>query len=432
MKQELKLHLLSCFPSVEQKYMERMKGKKSAANFVVLLTYGNELFARCFHRYYNGELVERQRYVFTAKNGCCRYGSKDGKSWEARSKFTEPVFCVGCGYSFDNSYIVLGLENIKKSCMKYSQAESYSGMLFMQYLKLYCRHPNIEYLMKTGYSTLIVEQRRYWGVSERITVSGNVNLKSNNLLKMLGLNRTEFKVLQGNEDHYDTYLWWRNKCPNNKPEEILVIAKQFESNYGTVDSLCKSTSLTPFKLAQYLIKNKVETYEYRDYLEQCKTLEYNLTDSLVNRPKDFFGMHVRLSKIIAYQANKKIQESFEELKKMRKKLEFDSGKFLIIQPPTFESIVAEGRELSHCVGGYAERHALGALNIMFLRKKDEPEKPFYTIEVSTTNKIVQCRGYKNNWVANGGTEKPQEILDLEKEYQNYLDSLKIKKERKTA
>ena len=431
MKQELKLHLLSCFPSVEQKYMERMKGKKSAANFVVLLTYGNELFARCFHRYYNGELVERQRYVFTAKNGCCRYSLNNDGVWSIRKEFKEPVFNKG-GYAFDNSYTVLGLDNIKKSCMRYSQAESYSGSLFMQYLKLYCRYPNVEYLMKTGYSVLIYEQHGYWGVHEKISISSNVNLKSNNLLKMLGLNRTEFKVLQGNEKDYDSYVKWRNKCPNNKPEEILTIAKQFGDEYGTADNFCKSTFLTPLKIAKYLSKNNITNYEYRDYLQQCKTLEYKLTDSLINRPKNFYKMHERLSKMIQYQANKKMRESFEKLKDFRKLLEYESGEFMIIQPPTFDSIVAEGRELSHCVGGYAERHALGALNIMFLRKKDEPDKPFYTIEVSKNNKIVQCRGYKNNWVANGGAEKPQEILDLEKEYQNYLDSLKIKKERKTA
>ena len=67
-----------------------------------------------------------------------------------------------------------------------------------------------------------------------------------------------------------------------------------------------------------------------------------------------------------------------------------------------------------------KRHAHGKLHIMFLRKASEPHMPYYTIEVSISGKIVQCRGYKNNMVKNGGQEKPQEIIDFEKEYQQYL------------
>lgn len=89
------------------------------------------------------------------------------------------------------------------------------------------------------------------------------------------------------------------------------------------------------------------------------------------------------------------------------------------------------------VGGYAERHATGKLTIMFLRRKSAPDEPYYTMEVSNDYKIVQCRGYKNNWVTNGGQEKPQEIINVEKKYQQYLDGIaakksKTKSRRKTA
>ena len=48
--------------------------------------------------------------------------------------------------------------------------------------------------------------------------------------------------------------------------------------------------------------------------------------------------------------------------------------------------------------------------------------------------IVQCRGYRNNVVQNGGEDKPQEIKDFEQKYQRYLDRVfaEKRKERKTA
>jgi hypothetical protein len=63
---------------------------------------------------------------------------------------------------------------------------------------------------------------------------------------------------------------------------------------------------------------------------------------------------------------------------------------------------------------------------MFLRRKTEPDKPFYTVEVSRELKVMQCYGYKNN---KAGNDKPPEIEAFEKKYQHYLEELKREQER---
>lgn len=98
---------------------------------------------------------------------------------------------------------------------------------------------------------------------------------------------------------------------------------------------------------------------------------------------------------------------------------------MIIQPKQLSDIAYEGKVLSHCVGGYAERHAKGALSIMFIRKKSEPDKPYYTMEVSADGKIVQVRG-KRNIAPN------KEVEDLIKGYKAYLEKIFSDKRRKTA
>ena len=85
MKQERKEALLHSFPAVPYDIAQAMEGRGSA-NFAVLLTNGNELFARCFHRYSTGAVIERQRYVF-AKDGCVRYGANDDEPWTIRKEF---------------------------------------------------------------------------------------------------------------------------------------------------------------------------------------------------------------------------------------------------------------------------------------------------------------------------------------------------------
>lgn len=395
MKQARKEELLHSFPAVPQSIMEQMKGRH-AANFSVLLTNGNELYARCFHRYYGGELIERQRYVF-AKDGAVRYGKDDGKPWTIRKEFREPVFCQSCfGYNFDNSYRLLNSEAIGQSCMKYCCANLYTGDLEMEYLHLYCRHPNVEYIMKSGYDGLIDERvTGYWGGVRHIDWDKNINWKSNNLLKMLGLSRSEFKLMQGREKLYGEYIMWRERYPKVKPEELLMIADQFGYEYGTMERFTRVTGLTPQRITRYLAEHEIENRDYSDYLSQCVQLKYNLHDTAISLPHDFMAMHTRLSEMIKHNESQEARRKFKENTAYRRQLEFASGRLFIRQPKNMTEIVKEGTALHHCVGGYAQRHAFMKLHIMFIRKADKPDVPFYTVEVDLFGKIKQVRGLRN-------------------------------------
>lgn len=427
MKKERKEALLNCFPPVPENLMDAMIGqkKRGAENFVIFLTRGSELFARCFHRYYNGNLAERQRFVF-AKDGCCRYGSEDGKSWTIRTEFREPVFCAASGYNFDNSYTVLNIGAVRKSDMRYSLADEYGGNLLMSYLALYVKHPNIEYLMKSGYSSVIVEDVvGYWNYSpSKIRVDDSIDLRSNNLLKMLGLNRTEFKTLRGSEKLYFEYITWRKAYPKLKPEELLTVARAFGCELGTAEKLTGLTKVRLPRLAAYLLENEVRPRDYEDYLGQCRKLRYDLHDTAICMPRDFETMHERLSQIIRCETDAITKRFFEENYGERKKLEFCSGKYMIRQPRTLDEITEEGKALHHCVGGYAQRHAKGKLTILFIRRTDNPESPFYTMELSADGRIMQVRGMRNRDPSNS-------VAAFVKEYRGYIESI-FKKARKTA
>ena len=78
--------------------------------------------------------------------------------------------------------------------------------------------------------------------------------------------------------------------------------------------------------------------------------------------------------------------------------EYQNELFCVINP-SYEEIKEEGEALRHCVGGYAESHLLGDTSIMCLRKKEEPKKPFYTIEIKN-NAVVQIHGFANKWLGN--------------------------------
>ncbi len=436
MREERKQALLGEFPPVPAEIMEQMTDapRRHAQNFVVLLTNGDELFARCYHKYYSDEIAERQRYVF-ATDGCCRYGIATNGSWTVRGEFREPVFCTSYGYNADNSYTVLNKKAINRSCMKYSCAEMYRGTLFMEYLALYIKHPNIEYLMKSGYKSAIeerVEGNYYWSVRKKIAVDANVNLKSNNLLKMLGLNRTEFKTLKGSENRYYEYVRWRREYPDLKPAELLSLAKVFHCEFSTARKLTELTGRKPPRIAAYISEQDISLRDYEDYLRQCRELRYDMKDTAISFPHNFRAMHTRCSEILSQmqeEENRRKREEkarvFNENYQLRTELEFRSGEYLVRQPESMEEIVDEGRKLHHCVAGYAVRHAEGILHILFIRRVSDPDTPLYTMELSTSGKVEQVRGLRN-------CDPTAEAKAFVEQYKQYIKKIFRKKARKTA
>ena len=62
------------------------------------------------------------------------------------------------------------------------------------------------------------------------------------------------------------------------------------------------------------------------------------------------------------------------------------------------SAIKEGNALSHCVGhnGYDKKMAKQETLIFFVRKIEELDKPFVTLEYSLkSKKVLQCYAYKN-------------------------------------
>lgn len=140
--------------------------------------------------------------------------------------------------------------------------------------------------------------------------------------------------------------------------------------------------------------------------------------SNANRPNiDLYGCkdvnelhryHNMLIEINVADKETRSKEEQERLNKLaaklydqrKEKFEFTDDNFSIVVPKEMNEITKEGVYLHHCVGGYVNRVAEGHTNIVFLRKNDEPEIPFFTIEVSNGNEIIQIHGLYNRWLGN--------------------------------
>ena len=241
-------------------------------------------------------------------------------------------------------------------------------------------------------------------------VNSNVDLKPNNLLKMLRLNRTEFKLLRGSEQLYTTYMSWRMNHPGYKPAELLDLAKAFGYEVGTAKAAADMTGLRVTRIASYLAGQDIPLRDYLDYVRQCRDLQYDLNDTAIALPRNFAAMHARLSNIIEYAHDGETSDLFALNYEPRRELEYAGDKYLIRQPQSI---------------GEIKRHAEGVLTILFVRRVDDPDVPLYTMELSNTGKIAQIRG-KNN------CDPTKEAMAFIEKYKQHIAEIFRKKARKIA
>lgn len=135
--------------------------------------------------------------------------------------------------------------------------------------------------------------------------------------------------------------------------------------------------------------------EYMDYLDMCQRQNYDLKNSFVLYPKDLQKSHDRVAQRIKIKADMKMREDFQAAyRRIMGQLDFERDGMKIVYPASLDDIVAEGQALHHCVGSYVDKVAARKTMILFLRKSEDVEKPYYTVEVKN-REVMQVRGAGN-------------------------------------
>ena len=152
-----------------------------------------------------------------------------------------------------------------------------------------------------------------------------------------------------------------------------------------------------------LEKSGKKRWQYEDYMDMCQKLKKDTSDEMVFRPSQLRRRHdeavaeikEREAEITADEYSKRYPDAEKVLKAVAGKLEYHNDRYIIIVPERNIDIVKEGRELHHCAGSsdrYFDRIAQNETYICFLRRAEEPDKPYYTIEVEPGGTIRQHRG----------------------------------------
>jgi len=361
-------------------------------------------------------------------------------------------WCNGGGYSNGwDMWVYTGtLDSIKKQIpeikyiplAKILKAGTHNPMSI---IKNSIECPFIEYTWKLGFkniSSQLLHRNSYYSKDV-------LNWNGKNIFEVLKIDKQDLKQLiklDVNLSQLDTYHTIKQHIPLidwNSYNWVLknnVYLKSIEDIQKTItlskainyfekqhkQDYLSQAGINPPKDEESNRKLKEIIRDWLDYIEECETLEYDLADIAVIFPKNLESAHQRTMELVKiFNAKDRIemcQNQFKEQAIALKLLKFEDKQFIIRAVETPEELIREGAVLSHCVGGYMERHAEGKLNIFVIRQIDKPDIPFYTLELSTDFEIIQTRGFKNK-------SATTEVNAFIKKWKQHLAKLKNKQER---
>ena len=293
----------------------------------------------------------------------------------------------------------------------YSTVYDPSDYFGLKYIITAAKHPNIEYIDKGGFSALV-----------RDLLSGNMKLikwSSNNLKIMLGLDKTELHMTEWNAAR----LRFHHEAIAANPRNRTAVREILSPESGEVfDEYLKQLLLIMEKLPDVSLR-KIHNYaqgkydravDWKDYLNDFSgpDVRGDLSDTSMTFPKDLQAAKDRVRKQISFKKDAAMNEAIKKREKTLKKFMFSDENYTIVLPTCTYDLVREGNVLKHCVGSYARRHSRGDTTILFIRKKNDVETPFYTMEVDIRRvKIYQCRGYKNSAATESVAEFENQFIE---------------------
>lgn len=335
--------------------------------------------------------------------------------------------------------------DIKKTCLSYYinilKDKSLKKEMNLCFLLEMINCPIIEQLYKIGLSNLIINNQL------NICENGSkyfieyyfkeFNYEGNNIYDNLCVNKQQFNKIKSdivsvkNNNKIKTYTYTLsilnkftkkslssldyktfclqynifetlfNQCPHFDIDNIYDFIEEI------IDILQKSNTLPNTIISifnQLLDINKKYKNIYKlitIYLEYLYIYDKVLDRFNVDLPLKFKNfneindMQKYANDIYYSLKSKKKNKKFKKAVKSLKKYNYSNEEFSITYPESEQDLLKEGYNLHHCVEEFGKAIRKKQTNILFLRKKDNIDKPFFTIELSNKGKIKQVHGFDN-------------------------------------
>lgn len=313
------------------------------------------------------------------------YGSA-GRQQEFWDKKTGLINNLPNKYIVYDNFDSLGMPEEWKSCLRIMSGKAEPSYI----INAVDNVPELEYVIKGGYCRLARE------LSEGRDDAARVSIRT---LKALGKKQQEMVK------KYDGGAWLVSvlfACPYLKEEHIKDLAKIRSSEKMWKINELMETRLNLNHIFTLLKKTDGGLLEatlqtYLDYLDMAQKKGEEISDEIIYRNKRWHHFHdayvEELNRKKYEEKKKQFQGIQKDFKRNAKHFAWESKNYVMEVPKSYTDIVDEGTRQHHCVGAsdrYMLKMAIRETFILFLRHKDAPDTPYYTIEAKWNGSILQA------------------------------------------
>lgn len=346
-------------------------------------------------------LTEKEQRYFKRYPG----GYWNGERWLEPKEFKLPSPPHGYNWGFWSKYgrTELYEDNLEavftKSCLKYHYDKDFfenwefNAYSYIRYMQQSLKYQSVELLRKAGFERLAVA---------RVDGGGTpcLNLRGTTLQKILKVPKRWHKKVREMDPTQLEFFQKLGEAEKHLQIEIIDLAIQYEYIRKDIEKHVPYMDAASYIYYQNKACDKgqsINLSDYRDYISACETTGEDLTRKKVLFPGDFWPAHDAAMDQKVEQENEDINRNIKkqgvEITGMVKP--YKNTKFLIRPAASQTELSKESRGLNHCVKTYGKTMAAGKCAILFIRRIGEPDKPFYTLELSPDKELRQCRGKHN-------------------------------------
>lgn len=262
------------------------------------------------------------------------------------------------------------------------------------------KNNQVELLVKAGFNQLV--KRNY--LHGQYETSEILNRKGSKIKDLIKLPKNVIKLVKNFDEDIILKLEEIHKKGNGISVEFVKFLIDESFNGIMYENVLNNISkiidfgFTNKEIHNYLLKADLyqaihfsETLQlWYDYLYMAKILDVPYKKF----PNSLKKEHDLMARNFKYKEEEIIEKQFKARSKKLMNLEYQNDEYLILVPKETKEVIREGNILRHCVASYIKRIANGETIVLFIRKKEAPEEPFYTVEVRD-GAVTQVRGFAN-------------------------------------
>lgn len=292
-------------------------------------------------------------------------------------------------------------------CTALNEWYEYKGKIDPEVFLMHVKEtPYIEKLIKAGFTELAEELLN----GKSFNVWHRINSNGSSLKKILCIDSVRLKELKETNGGFEYLSWLQYEKGQN-----VFLSRHLKKWFILNDLMPNDLSFISDRMSAVQIFNYINKQMnalnmtcnevmdlWKDYLAMAVKLNFDTSDAIIYRVGRLRQRHAELVNLLQ---RKDLHERANEIIKsypllpdvfsyVKAKYEYAGETFSVIAPSCVEDVLAEGRNLHHCVAEqdrYLDRIERRESYILFLRRTNEPDVSYYTLEVEPGGTIRQKR-----------------------------------------